>query len=125
MVAALSGDWGYKVACEKFGTDLIDSFPRFSRGPRKSKLKGFLCCLKVETGGWCHNLPGSPGRAGVLRPGTYDWRITMADPNADIRHHAIVATWDYNGGSPLILKLQTPQDAAETFQTHGSGARYA
>ena len=66
----LTDTWAYKTACENFGDGLVESFPRFSRGPRKGSLKGYLCYIKTTVGGWAENLP--VGR-GVLFPGTSDW----------------------------------------------------
>ena len=71
----LSGEWAYKVACEKFGQDLVDSFPRSTKGPREGELKGYLCYLKATVGGWTDNLPN--GGRGVVLPGASGWKLAM------------------------------------------------
>jgi hypothetical protein len=116
---ALSGDWAYKVACEKFGADLVDTFPKFTRGPRKGALKGYLCYIKVSVGGWANNLPG--GR-GVLFPGTSDWKLAMAGQYDDPKGHSVVARWDHREGAEV---LQTPEEAAALFKACGQSPRYA
>ena len=89
-------------------------------------LKGFLCWTKCSVGGWTHDLPSDPGRAGVVRPGTSDWRLTMARPEADPRGHSIVARWTYVcGGEPIIENLQTPDAAEQLHKTYGVERRYA
>ena len=126
--APLASEWGYRVACERFGQALVDSFPRFSRGPRKGALKGYLCWTKVAVGGWCRNLPNRPGSAGVLRPGTSDWRVQIAHPDADPQGHSVVATWCYNGeeisGRPQPEVKQTLNEAAEMHKAYGTEKRY-
>lgn len=116
---SLSSDWAYKTACEKFGVELIDSFPRFSRGPRTGKLKGYLCYIKATVGGWAENLPS--GR-GVLFPGASDWKLAMAVQNEDPKGHSVVATWDSKGG---VKQHQTPEQADKLFKTYGESPRYA
>ena len=66
----LSGDWAHQVACEKFGAELVDSFPKVARGRHAGKPGGYLCYIKATVGGWANNLPS--GR-GVVFPGASDW----------------------------------------------------
>jgi hypothetical protein len=124
-VAPLSTEFGRKVAVEKFGEQTVAAFPTFSRGPRKGQLKGFLCWTKCAVGGWTHDHPDSPGRSGVVRPGTSHWRLAVAHPDADPCGHSIVARWTYNSGSPIVENLQTPQAAEELHKAYGSNKRYA
>lgn len=116
--APLSSEFGRKVAAEKFGEELVASFPVFSRGPRKGQLKGLLCWRKCSVGGWSHSV------GGVVRPGTSAWRLTMAYPDSDPNGHAVVAEWDYNGGKPIVSQKQTPADAAKVFKAYGTNKRY-
>ncbi|WP_041793445.1 hypothetical protein [Rhodoferax ferrireducens] len=115
----LANAWAYKTACEKFGDGLVETFPRFSRGPRKGSLKGYLCYIKATVGGWAENLPG--GR-GVLFPGTSDWKLAMAAQVSDPKGHSVVATWDFGGGAKQI---QTPEQADKLFKTYGESPRYS
>ena len=119
--APLAGDWGHKVACEKFGADLVESFPRLSRGPRAGALKGYLYAIKVEVGGWAHNAPGMPLGGGVLRPGTRDWCLRMVGGDSDPKGHSVVARWTRAGGAEVI---QTPAEAEALFKAYGKEARY-
>ncbi len=117
----LSGEWAYRVACEKFGRDLVDSFPRFTRGPRKGQLKGYLCYIKASVGGWSYNVPGYPqGR--VVYPGCTDWKLAMADQYNDPKEHSTVARWHPKLGAEA---LQSPEAAAALFKTYGKEPRYA
>ena len=116
----LSGDWAYKVACEKFGNELVDTFPRFTRGARKGQLKGFLCYLQVSEGGWMSSaLAGR--RPGVLLPGSQDWHLAMATQYQDPHGHATVATWHPESGVGFI---QSAADAHRMFRTYGTEPRY-
>lgn len=125
--APLSSEFGRKVASEKFGEQVVASFPTFSRGPRKGELKGFLCWTKCTVGGWTHNHPDKGGdRGGVLRPGTYHWRLTMAHPQADPHGHSIVARWTWvKGGDPIVENLQRPEAAEQLHKDYGAERRYA
>lgn len=114
----LSGEWAYKVACEKFGPELVDSFPRFTRGPRKGQLKGYLCYIKATVGGWAQNLPAGPG---VLFPGAHHWKLAMAEQYSDPTEHSTVARWHPKVGAEV---LQTPQQAWDMFKAYGQEARY-
>lgn len=97
-VAPLSGDWGLRVATEKFGAELLATFPVYTRGPRKGKLKGALCWTACTVGGWSRNPPGG-GRATVLRPGTYDWHLTLTPDDAN---GSRVAEWDRATGARVL-----------------------
>lgn len=114
----LAGEWAYKTACEKFGVELVESFPKFTRGPRAGKLKGYLCYVKATVGGWANNLPG--GR-GVLYPGTSDWKLAMAGQYSDPKGHSVVARWDPREGTE---QLQSPEQAAKLFKAYGDSPRY-
>ena len=74
--AGLDCEWGERVAREKFGDDAIDALPRFSRGPRKGKLKGKVGWLKVTGGGWYVRDPKARGE--VVVPGIAAW-VLLAD----------------------------------------------
>lgn len=50
--AYLSTDFGEEIARKWFGDETVDSLPRFSRGPRKGKIKGVVSWRKVVKGGW-------------------------------------------------------------------------
>lgn len=128
-IAWLSGDWAYKVACEKFGQELVDSFPRYTRGPRKGKLKGALCWTKVTRGGWVATGPGYMGEGTqgyVERPGSRDWRLTLTP--YFVHDHGVVARW-YDErhasalGCPQVELVQTPEQAVEAAK-HGDQPRY-
>lgn len=48
----LSTDFGEELARKWFGDESIDALPRFTRGPRKGKIKGVITWSKVVRGGW-------------------------------------------------------------------------
>lgn len=124
-VAPLSTDFGRKIAAEKFGEQIVSTFPAFTRGPRKGLIKGFLCWTKCAVGGWARNHPDHPGRAGVVKPGTSHWRLAMAHPDADPFGHSVVARWTYvSGGDPLVEILQSPQAAEDLHKIYGTDKRY-
>jgi hypothetical protein len=50
--AYLSTDFGEEIARKWFGDEVVDSLPRFARGPRKGKIKGAVTWSKVVRGGW-------------------------------------------------------------------------
>ncbi len=122
-VAPLCGEWGYKVAVEKFGQALVDALPVYTRGPRKGKPKGALCWTKVGVGGWSRE----GGLGHVERPGVRDWRITLS-PNSTY-DHGVVARWHWEiqdgrkGG--FVEAVQEPSHAAAMFKQHEDRARYA
>lgn len=89
----LSGDWAHQVACEKFGAELVDSFPKVSCGRHVGKPRGYLCYIKATVGGWANNLPS--GR-GVVFPGTSDWKLAMVTQDDDPRGHSVVARWTWS-----------------------------
>lgn len=51
-VSYLSTDFGEEIARKWFGDETVDSLPRYSRGPRKGKIKGAVSWSKVARGGW-------------------------------------------------------------------------
>lgn len=107
--APLDKEWGYNVACEKFGKALIDSFPTYTRGPRKGKLKGFLVWRQVTEGGWSREL------GGVLRPGTDDWRVQFGYPDGDQHGATVVARWEFRAKDQpgLVTNVRTVEEAHE------------
>jgi hypothetical protein len=50
--AYLSTDFGEEIARKWFGDESVDSLPRYTRGPRKGKIKGAVAWSKVVRGGW-------------------------------------------------------------------------
>lgn len=50
--AYLSTDFGEEIARKWFGNESVDSLPRYTRGPRKGKIKGVVSWSKVVRGGW-------------------------------------------------------------------------
>lgn len=50
--AFLSTDFGEELARKWFGDESVDSLPRYTRGPRKDKIKGAITWTKVLRGGW-------------------------------------------------------------------------
>lgn len=50
--AKLSTPFGEEIARKWFGDAVVDSMPKFSRGPRKGLYKGMVTWSKVERGGW-------------------------------------------------------------------------
>lgn len=124
--AALSGEWGYRVACEKFGAELIDSFPVYSRGPRKGQRKGVIEWIKCDVGGWTYQHPETRG-AGVVFPGVYGWNVRMTGVYSDPKNHSVVARWYWDRATRTgkTEVLQTPENAAAMFAAYGQEARYA
>lgn len=99
LALPLSGEWAHKVAKEKFGAELMDELPRILRGRDQRRVRGLLCFIKTEVGGWAENLPG--GR-GVLFPGTSDWKLAIADQHSDPHGHSVIATWDRQAGARVF-----------------------
>jgi hypothetical protein len=67
-VADLASDFGFNLFMRKAGAkadELLASLPKYVRGPKTGKPKGFICWLKVESGGWDF-VYGN----GVQKPGT-------------------------------------------------------
>ena len=124
--APLSYSFGLKVVREKFGDQFfMENWPKYSKGPRKGKFKGFICWTKCSVGGWARSHPSEPGLSGVVKPGSSDWRVAMIEPEADPHGHSIVARWTYvKNSDPIIELLQSPQEALERHKIHGSNARY-
>jgi hypothetical protein len=114
----LSNEWGQRVAREKFGDDVLEAFPRFTRGPRKGQLKGYLRYLKVSVGGWAHRGGGS---AGVLLPGTWDWKLAIESTQSDPYGHSVVACWAKETG---VQPVQTPEEAAALYRAYKDRPRY-
>lgn len=50
--AYLSTEFGEEIARKWFGNESVDSLPRYTRGPRKGKIKGVVSWSKVLRGGW-------------------------------------------------------------------------
>lgn len=84
--AALADDFGLDWATKLFGAEALAELPRFVRGPKNGKLKGFVCWLKVEPGcgGWSHQY-------GVLRPGLQ--RAWVAASYASPSEAAVYGRW--------------------------------
>lgn len=121
-IAWLSGEWGLKVATEKFGAELIAQMPTYAHGPRKGLPKGALTFVKCTEGGWMRIQPTD--RGGVIRPGTYDWALTLTPYNSAGRDHGRVAEWSWNKGNPTVRQLQTPAEAEAMAKTYGDNPRY-
>lgn len=123
-VAWLSSDWGLQVATEKFGADLIAQMPVYTRGPRKGKPKGALTWVKCTEGGWMR-MKGAPSRAGgVIRPGSYDWALTLSPYNDHDHGRVAEWTWVAAGKDPVVRVLQTPANAEQMVKTYGDNPRY-
>lgn len=60
--AWLSDEFGESYARKIFGSNIVDTLPRYVRGKRKGKLKGKIVWRKVEKGGWLSGV-------GILSPG--------------------------------------------------------
>lgn len=50
--AYLSTEFGEEIARKWFGDESVDALPRYTRGPRKGKIKGAVTWSKVVRGGW-------------------------------------------------------------------------
>jgi hypothetical protein len=61
--SSLASEFGLDWATKLFGAEALAELPRFSRGPRKGLLKGFVLWLNVSEGGW------DPEAQRVVRPG--------------------------------------------------------
>lgn len=51
-------EFGEDLARKWFGNEIVDSLPRFVRGPKKGKIKGFLSWQKIVKGGWVRGYQG-------------------------------------------------------------------
>lgn len=123
--AAHSNDWGYKVACEKFGAEVVGRFPVHTRGAAAGRPKGYLLFIKATRGGWAYNVPGYPqGR--IVYPGSSDWKLAMHIQEIDPHGHSVVATWHRgrDGTADSIQVLQTPEEAEALFKTYGKDPRF-
>lgn len=61
--SSLASDFGYDWACKLFGAECINTLPRYVRGPKVGKPKGFVIWINCTAGGWSREL------GGVLKPG--------------------------------------------------------
>ena len=50
--AFLYTEFGEDLARKWFGDESVDSLPRYTRGPRKGKIKGAITWSKIVRGGW-------------------------------------------------------------------------
>jgi hypothetical protein len=50
--AFLSTDFGEEIARKWFGDESVNALPRYTRGPRKGKIKGAVTWSKIIRGGW-------------------------------------------------------------------------
>lgn len=48
----LSTEFGETLARKWFGDEVVDEIPKYVRGEKKGKLKGYLKWIKVTKGGW-------------------------------------------------------------------------
>jgi hypothetical protein len=89
--APLSSDFARSFVERRFGNaDLIYSLlPKFTRGPRKGLVKGYVTWIKCDRGGWAR-LNGALGQ--VLVPGTHDVQICVSSDASrgfeERSHHA-------------------------------------
>jgi len=51
-VVPLFEQFGYELACKKFGKDFVDALPKYVRGPKKGQFKDWLVWFKITKGGW-------------------------------------------------------------------------
>lgn len=56
--SSLDNEFGYAKAVEWFGEELIESLPKYVRGPKKGMPKGFIVWKKVVRGGWVKTFSG-------------------------------------------------------------------
>ncbi len=124
--APLSSPWAYGVACEKFGKELVDLFPRITRGPRKGQLKGYLLWAKITRGGWVVDGPGA-GNGHVETPGAKYWRLAMEWNQFDGHDWEgsrgdVVAYWDWRDGvrtyvHPMVADAMAKQSGTPTYSS--------
>lgn len=79
----LCEDFGREFVYRRFPKEVADAIfealPRYTRGPRKGKVKGYIVWNKVTKGGWVRTGPsyhGSPS-GHVAYPGTQDVKIVL------------------------------------------------
>jgi hypothetical protein len=64
---------------------LFETLPRYSRGPRKGLLRGYVHWVKCERGGWYRTGPSyyDTPTGHVMRPGSHKIRVCMdRDPQS-------------------------------------------
>lgn len=120
-IAALTTDFGLKVATEKFGAELIARMPVYTRGPKKGKPKGALTWIKCSEGGWMRM---NGGQGGVIRPGTYDWALTLSPYQTHDHGRVAEWTWVAKDKPASVRVLQEPSAAAQMVKTYGDNPRY-
>lgn len=127
IAAPLASEWGYKVAVEKFGRELVDSIPRIPQGKNTGKVSSYLCFVKCEKGGWASHapLPQFPIGGGVIYRGTSDWRIALRTQHEDPHGHSTVARWTTGKQGPAVERLQSPEEAAALFRAYGQNPSFA
>jgi len=92
--APLESDFARSFVAKRFGDDvaamIFAEMPRYSRGPRKGQIKGYVLWDKVEIGGWVRN----GARSGVETPGVKNVKIALGRDDdgglafAERSHHA-------------------------------------
>jgi hypothetical protein len=78
-IARLNTEFGLTLAMRKFElteADIEKIVGRYKRGKHKGELKGAIAWKKCVVGGWKRN--DRNDRGGVVRPGSYDYKITDA-----------------------------------------------
>lgn len=93
--AKLSQDFGESFARRIFGDETVDSLPRFVRGPRKGKLKGFIGWKKCVKGGWFKTGPGyyqDTNSGYIMKPGPIEWVLLSEDYVENDYGYAILET---------------------------------
>lgn len=96
--ARLADDFGLAMARRYFG-DMVDDLPRYVRGPRKGKLKGWIRWRKCAKGGWVRTGPYIEQASGyVTGPGMKKVWIEdkWADEEAAFQYSHFV--WERNDG---------------------------
>jgi len=108
--ASLSQEFGEGFARRIFGDEAVDALPRFTRGPRKGKIKGLIGWKKCTRGGWFKTAPGhfqETHTGYVMKPGTFEYALLSEEG-------------DYSRGNEYAYKIiatKLPGQSAQVAKT--------
>jgi hypothetical protein len=97
---SLNNPKGHALAIEKFGQELVESFPRYGRGSRRGTLRGHICWIETTKSG-ITTPDDTIRKPSQLTVGRSNWRLAM-----DTKGKAIIAYIDDQSGH--MVKVVEP-----------------